>query len=206
MSENQGRRGAHRQQRGLRRVDEILAEAGALFAEVGYDRATTNMIAARAGISPGSLYQYFPNKEAIAHAYATAATARLHQVYDAVLVPEIIGLPVWDFLDTYMEALIAAGREFPGYLSLAIASTISPPIALALSTLNGEIVDRVDELLRARWPAVDPETRRVRGMLSRRLYLTVLPLVLDDDAPDAQLIVHELKTMLYLSWMSAEQE
>jgi AcrR family transcriptional regulator len=206
VSENQGRRGAHRQQRGLRRVDEILAEAGALFAEIGYDRTTTNMIAARAGISTGSLYQYFPNKEAIAQAYATAATTRLHQVYDAVLVPEIISLPLWDFLDTYIESLIAAGREFPGYLSLTIASTISPPIALALSTLNGGIVDRVDELLRARWPEVDPDTRRVRGILSRRLFLTVLPLVLEEHAPDARLIVHELKTMLYLSWANAENE
>lgn len=205
MSENEGRRGAHRQPRGLRRVDEILAEAGALFAEVGYDRTTTGMIAARAGMSPGSLYQYFPNKEAIAQAYATAATARLHQVYDAVLVPEIVGLPLWDFLDTYIEALIAAGREFPGYLSLAIASTISPPIALALLSLNAEIVDRVDDLLRARWPAVDPETRWVRGIISRRLFLTLLPIILDRDAPDTQRIVHELKTMLYLSWADAER-
>ncbi|WP_207943797.1 helix-turn-helix domain-containing protein, partial [Actinomadura sp. KC345] len=32
--------------------------------------ATTNRIAAAAGISPGSLYQFFPNKEAIAEALA----------------------------------------------------------------------------------------------------------------------------------------
>ena len=206
MSDNQGRRGAHRQQRGLRRVDEILTEAGALFAEVGYDKATTNMIAARAGLSPGSLYQYFPNKEAIAQAYALAATTRLHQVYDAVLVPEIVGLPLWDFLDTYIESLIAAAREFPGYLSLSIASTISPPIALALSALNGGIVDRVDELLRVRWRAIDPELRRVRGIISRRVFLTLLPLILEDNVPDAHLIVQELKTMLFFSWSSAERE
>ena len=34
----------------------------------GYDGASTNRIAAAAGISPGSLYQYFPNKDAIAAA------------------------------------------------------------------------------------------------------------------------------------------
>jgi AcrR family transcriptional regulator len=33
--------------------------------EEGYDKATTNTIARRAGVSIGSLYQYFPNKEAL---------------------------------------------------------------------------------------------------------------------------------------------
>ena len=83
---------------------------------------------------------------------------------------------------------------------------MSPPIALALATLNGGIVDRVDELLRTRWPATDPDQRRARGIVSRRLFLAVLPLILEDDAPDVQLIVHELKTMLYLSWTSAEAQ
>ncbi|PRC61647.1 TetR family transcriptional regulator, partial [Mycobacterium sp. ITM-2017-0098] len=34
----------------------------------GYDGASTNRIAEAAGISPGSLYQYFPNKDAIVEA------------------------------------------------------------------------------------------------------------------------------------------
>lgn len=205
MGENQERRGAHRQQRGLKWVDEILAEAGSLFAEIGYDRTTTSLIAARAGISPGSVYQFFQNKEAIARAYATAATTRLHQAYDAVLVPEVVGLPLRDFLDSYIDALIASNREFPGYLPLAIASTISPPIAHALASLNEEIIERVDELLRTRWPNTPPDQRRVRGIVSRRLFLGVLPLILDDDSPDAHLIARELKTMLYLYWTSAEE-
>src|SRR5258707_5795593 len=69
MGENQERRQARRQKRGVLRVEEILHAAGALFAEVGYDKVTTNLIAARAGISRGSLYQFFPDKEAIAQAF-----------------------------------------------------------------------------------------------------------------------------------------
>jgi Bacterial regulatory proteins, tetR family len=38
--------------------------AGAIFAEAGYDNTTPNMIAAYAGISTGSLYQFFRDKEA----------------------------------------------------------------------------------------------------------------------------------------------
>lgn len=46
-------------------VDTILTAAAHILAENGYDNASTNRIAERAGFSIGSLYQYFPNKEAI---------------------------------------------------------------------------------------------------------------------------------------------
>jgi AcrR family transcriptional regulator len=45
--------------------ERILAAAAHVFAEYGYAAGTTNRIAERARISIGSLYQYFPNKDAI---------------------------------------------------------------------------------------------------------------------------------------------
>jgi AcrR family transcriptional regulator len=45
-------------------VDAILA-AAQVFATHGYAAETTNRIAERAGISIGSLYEYFPNKDAL---------------------------------------------------------------------------------------------------------------------------------------------
>ncbi len=47
-------------------VDAILAAATRVFGERGYARATTNRIAETAGVSVGSVYQYFPSKDAIA--------------------------------------------------------------------------------------------------------------------------------------------
>jgi AcrR family transcriptional regulator len=46
-------------------VERIVAAGRAVLIERGFDGATTNRIAEAAGISPGSLYQYFPDKEAI---------------------------------------------------------------------------------------------------------------------------------------------
>ncbi len=54
-----------RQQRSERTRDQILDAAVEVFAQHGYKHGTTNRIAERADISIGSLYQYYPNKDAI---------------------------------------------------------------------------------------------------------------------------------------------
>ena len=54
-----------RQQRALETRARILDAARAVFQEHGYAHGTTNRIAEAAGLSVGSLYQYFPNKDAI---------------------------------------------------------------------------------------------------------------------------------------------
>lgn len=199
MTDNQQRRQARRQERGLLRVEAILTAAGAVFADVGYDRATTNLIAARASVSPGSLYQFFPNKEAIAQTYATAATERLHRVYDAVLAHGVIDLPLKPFVDTLIDTLVGFNREFPGYLALSIASTISPSLAAALVDLRQGVMERLDALFAARLPASSEEDRRIRGLVTYRVFLAVLPLVLDSEE-DRHAIVHELKTVLIRYW------
>ena len=54
-------------------VDDIVEATWKVLAEEGYAAASTNRIAERAGTSVGSLYQYFPNKDAI-----VAAVQRRH--------------------------------------------------------------------------------------------------------------------------------
>lgn len=46
-------------------VDRIVAAGRAVLVKDGYDAFSTNRVAAAAGVSPGSVYQYFPDKAAI---------------------------------------------------------------------------------------------------------------------------------------------
>ncbi|MBX9710786.1 MAG: TetR family transcriptional regulator [Xanthobacteraceae bacterium] len=57
-----------KRERGKLRVAALLDAAAALFIERGYEATTTAAIAARAGASIGSLYQFFPSKEVMAEA------------------------------------------------------------------------------------------------------------------------------------------
>src|SRR5437660_11097229 len=83
-----------RQERGERRIDKILKAAAFVFAKVGYEAATTNAIARQAGTSIGSLYQFFPNKEAILHALAGRYLAELRAVHDRMLDDKAVHLPL----------------------------------------------------------------------------------------------------------------
>lgn len=72
-----------RQQRSTQTRRDILEAAARVFSEHGYAAGTTNRIAAAADVSIGSLYQYFPNKDAIlaalTDAHIEAGTALLVQ-------------------------------------------------------------------------------------------------------------------------------
>jgi AcrR family transcriptional regulator len=71
-----------RQARAKATVDAVIAAAAHVLVEHGYEGATTARVAERAGVSVGSLYQYFPNKEALVaalierHADNLVATVR----------------------------------------------------------------------------------------------------------------------------------
>lgn len=76
-----GTRRKPQRQRGHERVAGLLEAAGACFVEKGYEGTTMTEVAARAGAAIGSLYQFFPTKEALARAlleqYAQAAYEEL---------------------------------------------------------------------------------------------------------------------------------
>jgi AcrR family transcriptional regulator len=200
MAENQERRQARRQKRGALRVEEMLRAAGALFAELGYDNVTTNMIAARAGMSPGSLYQFFPNKEAIAQAFAADATDQLSRVYDAMRSSEVMSLPFQAFLDTFIDGIMAFNRNCPGYLALELGATISSALAQVLADVQQSLQARLDALMAAYWPHSTREQRQLPLLISYRLFLALLPLALQGDEEHRRAIVREMKVVLYRYW------
>lgn len=74
-----------RQERGARRYGDIVAAAATLFAERGFDGTSMNAIAKAAGLTIGSLYQYFPSRDAIVDAVAEAYLAAWRAEKDAAL-------------------------------------------------------------------------------------------------------------------------
>ena len=68
------------QERSRATVDALVEATARILVKEGYDRASTNRIASAAGVSIGSLYQYFPSKEAVVAALIERHTEELFQV------------------------------------------------------------------------------------------------------------------------------
>jgi AcrR family transcriptional regulator len=72
-----GPRRTPRQARARATFSAIVDACAQLMGSGGYDALTTNAISERAGVSVGTLYEYFPNREAIVAALTTEACGRL---------------------------------------------------------------------------------------------------------------------------------
>lgn len=78
--QNKTERRTPAQQRSRERVSAILAAAKALISEKGAAQLKIQDIAARAGVTPASIYQYFDSKQAITHALAERLFSGMHEM------------------------------------------------------------------------------------------------------------------------------
>ena len=111
---------APQQKRSERRLAAFLDAAAALFAEVGYEAATMTAIAERSGSSIGALYNYFPDKQAIALTLVIQYGQEL-EAYWKPLIEQAANLTHREFADLFIERITELVRQRPAYLSLATA-------------------------------------------------------------------------------------
>ncbi|MDZ7960382.1 MAG: TetR/AcrR family transcriptional regulator [Aulosira sp. DedQUE10] len=88
-------------------VDVILTATAHILIEEGYDKASTNRIAERAGVSIGSLYQYFPNKASLIAALHERHVSTMMTVIESKLT-DLFESPIAVVLPTIVKANIAA--------------------------------------------------------------------------------------------------
>ena len=101
-----------RQGRSRAMVDALVEATARLLAAEGYGAATTKRIAAVAGVSVGSLYQYFPNKDALV--YAVAQRHFDEVLAQLALVSLSPGTPLPDIVRGFVKAMVASHRMDAG--------------------------------------------------------------------------------------------
>lgn len=191
------------QQRGQQRIERLLNAADALFAEVGYEQATTNAIAARAGTSIGSLYQFFDDKQAILEALAQRYRDQLHAVHDAVLTPENAHLPLPEIYDRVLRALADFHARNRGFRPLFYGSATTGELSAAGEALREECIGRVEQMMALRLPKLAPERRRLLATINVEVIRALLPLSESGDELFRQTMIDEIKKML-LGYMAGE--
>ncbi len=100
------------QERSRQTVDALLQGAARVLMRDGYDRASTNRIAEEAGVSIGSLYQYFPTKEALVAALIEREVESQFHVVSSRLA-EVMDAPLETAVRELVEAVVDAHRLHP---------------------------------------------------------------------------------------------
>jgi AcrR family transcriptional regulator len=185
-----------RQERGKKRIAQILDAAGEIFANVGYEASTTNAIAAHAGMSPGSLYQFFPNKEAIAEALAERYAHEMEDAHAAALDPALATLPVDEMVDRIVDPMVEMSLVNPGAKALLTGSDLSPRLATSTQRLHDAVIERVDALIAMRVPGMKPKERVRAAQVSVQIFKAILPMVMSAGRSERPSVVRELKSAL----------
>ena len=93
-------------------VDTLVETTARILVREGFDQASTNRIAERAGVSVGSLYQYFPSKEALVAAVMERHRQELLEVARGTLA-EVATLPLTEAVRKLVTVAIEAHRVDP---------------------------------------------------------------------------------------------
>jgi AcrR family transcriptional regulator len=200
-SKSSAMRSVPRQARSQERVSQILAVAEQMFITEGYNATTTNEIAARAKVSIGSLYQFFPDKAAIVQALALRYTEELHLRF-AALEPNIVNSLS---LAAYVELLIDTTAQFfterPGYhaIFMQVQGTI-PELAEIEDAADARLIQDLSFSLAQRNPELTAIDRQAIAFVLVKAIGTLLWLSLSQEAHLRQKIVTETKrfTLNYL--------
>ena len=111
------------QGRSVARVSRMLDACAELVDEIGYEALTTTLLAERAGVAIGSIYQFFPDKRAVVQ----ALTLRNLEAYLGRLTArfaEADFVQWWDGVDSAIDEYITMHRDVPGFRTLHFGDVV----------------------------------------------------------------------------------
>ena len=184
------RRRTPRQQRGHDTLDALLVATATLIDEVGYEQLTTKAIAARAGMSIGSFYQFFPNKDAVINELVQRYRGEVRASLGSA-----IGDPRDGISSAWVSQIIAGlaqiHRNMPGFRGVWSGRHRTGPLGDQARALRQEVFDVLDQILNDAFPDVAAQDRRrCLGIALETAYLLL------SNTEDRKLVLAELQRML----------
>lgn len=139
-----------KRQRGIERVAAILQASTTLILDKGYDAVTMTEIAASSGTAIGSLYRFFPSKEAVADALLRSYTERLGNGL-LELRDHAAGMSPRQLADALVDFMLGLRTQ----RSVAIALVDARGLEDSRRQLRAAMLADIGALLRVVLPAVD---------------------------------------------------
>ena len=185
---------APRQERGQRRVEQILDAAEAAFAEFGVGDSTMQVIADRAESSIGSLYHFFPNKEAIVEALGARYAETIRQTNERAMPFELVHLPAEQLFERIFDAQVEFIERTPAFN--AVHSSVQRNCPAINDALNQALVGHVGQFLALRYPKMPEQQRLSSAMVSVAAVHAVVDLASKLPAPFRESVIREAHEMM----------
>ncbi|MCA0211075.1 MAG: TetR/AcrR family transcriptional regulator [Proteobacteria bacterium] len=192
------RRRPPQQERARQTQGRLLDVAGELLAEVGVERISTNMIAARAGLSPPALYRYFGDKYAVLEALGRRLMERQNAVLDAWLARHAPGgiAMMADHIGDLLTENAAATRAEPGAVWILRALHASPRLVHIRLESHRHVTGRLVDACAPHLPRIDRETLWPRLRLAVELGFAADEMLYEEDRVSAAAVLAEVASML----------
>jgi AcrR family transcriptional regulator len=179
------------QERGERRVAELLDAAASVIAETGYEAATMTAIAERAGASIGAVYQYFPNKEAIVRALRAQHGDEMEKRW-TLLDAEAEELSVVQIADRIFDVMVRFMEEHPAYFPL-----LSAPLSYRRDpAARNRLRERFAQLFRRKSPSLSPEQAFRVANVTLQVVKSMSPLYAEAKPKERQELIREFKLVV----------
>ena len=196
QAEAVARRRVPSQARSRERVERILDIAKGMLVEKGSDALRMGEIAELAGISIGSLYQYFPDKAAVIGTLADRFNAIGHACVAAELRSVTSG----------QELAAAMDRVIDGYYQMFLAEPAMRAIWQATHADKAlQAIDAADvaahqallrDVLTRLRPTADPSALAINALLTMQFVATAVRLAIPAERTEGDAIIARFKAML----------
>jgi AcrR family transcriptional regulator len=184
------------QDRSKKRTLRILDAAAGIFAEAGYEAATTEAIAKAAGTSIGSVYQFFPNKHAIFDAIASRHLERARALFEQFMGPGALELSWEELLGRGIDAFAAMDREDPAFRAVWTNWDVAGQFLVAGQAMNREFARRIETVLAAKAKGLPKARRPLVATMIVEVITAMLFYAVRKDAIASGAIVEETKVLL----------
>lgn len=191
-----------RQSRGQKRVELLLDAAATVIAEHGIEAATAEAIALQARTAKGSLYQFFPNRDAVLAALALRFADEMRAIHERSFPMDPHGLPLDRLIDRIVKPLAEFHDRNPAFRRVfashdgPVDDTRSAPARLR-AQLFESFVDRLDVLFASRNPKLATRDRRRAALIAASVGQSILARRARAVAADKKPLLDDLRRLLH---------
>jgi AcrR family transcriptional regulator len=182
-------------------VELLLDAAATVIAEQGLEAATAEAIAAQARTAKGSLYQFFPNRDAVLAALALRYADEMRAIHERAFPLDAHDVPLERLIDRIVKPLAEFHDRNPAFRRVfashdgPVDDTRSAPARLR-AQLFESFVDRLDVLFASRNPRLATRDRRRAALVAASIGQSVLARRARAQAADKKPLLDDVRRIL----------